>query len=211
MRTTKISSSDVFIGHDGNAPGYRSLMFYQPERKMTIAILTNYAGAKVYDLAKALFQSLPEFLCGNENRNEDKIIICFNGNNLCVDRTAAEGLVKKGGFVGRCTPVSITGSIDNKVTTVDLQYSTSDILQTYPNPFRGKLNLMFTPAKTGKYQIRILDMDGRTISTLFDNIAQKGTRKTFEWDAGRLAAGTFIVALQTFKEIHTRKITLIRK
>jgi D-alanyl-D-alanine carboxypeptidase len=45
FRTTKISATEVFIGHDGNAPGYRSVMFYQPDRKMTITILTNYRGA----------------------------------------------------------------------------------------------------------------------------------------------------------------------
>ncbi|HEY0677027.1 MAG TPA: serine hydrolase [Chitinophagaceae bacterium] len=211
MRTTKISTSDIFIGHDGNAPGYRSLMFYQPERKMTIAILTNYAGARVYDLARALFQSIPSFLCGNENRKEDKIIVCFNDNNLCVDRTAAGELIGKGGYLGRCAPVSNTNSINSKLPEVEIQSTQSGILRTYPNPFRGTLNVMFAPEKTGKYQIRILDMNGRVISTLFDNIAQKGSIKRFEWDAGRLAAGTFVIALQTLKEIQTRKITLIRE
>ena len=59
FRTTRISATDVFVGHDGNAPGYRSVMFYQLDKKMTIAILTNYHGAKLYDVAKALYESLP--------------------------------------------------------------------------------------------------------------------------------------------------------
>ena len=45
---SKMSTSETFIGHDGNAPGYRSVMFYQPEKKLTIAVLTNFNGADIY-------------------------------------------------------------------------------------------------------------------------------------------------------------------
>ena len=35
----KISGVYDFYGHDGNAPGYRSVMFYQPDKKVTLVIL----------------------------------------------------------------------------------------------------------------------------------------------------------------------------
>ena len=95
FRTTKISATDVFVGHDGNAPGYRSVMFYQPDKKMTIAILTNYHGAKLYEVAKALYESLPQFTCGNNNRKDDKIIVCFKGHNLCGTGMLPPSILRK--------------------------------------------------------------------------------------------------------------------
>ena len=103
IRSTKISSTEVFIGHDGNGPGYRSVMFYQPDKKLTLAILTNYHGAKIYDVAKALYAALPEFTCGNAHKKDGKILLCFNDNTICVDRQAAESFTSRGAYLGECT------------------------------------------------------------------------------------------------------------
>ena len=43
--TDNISGDFDFVGHNGSAPGYRSVMFYNQARKMTIVVLTNFAGA----------------------------------------------------------------------------------------------------------------------------------------------------------------------
>ena len=42
--TPNISGEYDFIGHNGSAPGYRSAMFYNADRKMSIVVLTNFAG-----------------------------------------------------------------------------------------------------------------------------------------------------------------------
>ena len=67
-----MSTTEIFLGHDGSAPGYRSVLFYQPDKKLTLAIMTNYYGADIYALARALYAALPEFTCGNANRKEEK-------------------------------------------------------------------------------------------------------------------------------------------
>ena len=78
----KISGNYDFYGHDGNAPGYRSVMFYQPAKKLTLVILTNYHGADIYAIAKALYNAVPDFICGNEKN--DKVTIYFYGKKLCI-------------------------------------------------------------------------------------------------------------------------------
>lgn len=73
---TKISATDSFIGHTGNALGYRAIMFYQPDRRMTIALTINSSTVDYYAVAKALYEVLPQFLCGGQ---EKRIEICFKG------------------------------------------------------------------------------------------------------------------------------------
>ena len=105
-KSTKMSTTEVFLGHDGNAPGYRSVMFYQPDKKITIAVMTNFSGADIYAIARALYAALPDFLCGNENKKEDKIKLCMNGVSVCVDWKAAGTLINQGAVLGRCEMAS---------------------------------------------------------------------------------------------------------
>src|SRR5204863_302764 len=139
IRSIKISSTDVFIGHDGNGPGYRSVMFYQPGKKMTIAILTNYHGAKLYDVAKALYESLPEFTCGNKNKKEDKILVCFNGHNLCVDRQAAAVQIGYGAYLENCTQQSTSRLAIQSQPKANVQTKPENTMTAYPNPFNEKI------------------------------------------------------------------------
>lgn len=209
FRTTRISSTDVFIGHDGNAPGYRSVMFYQPEKKMTIAILTNYSGAKLYAVAKALYEALPEFTCGNKNKKEDKIIVCFNGNSLCVDRNAAAGFINRGAYLGNCENSPTTKS-DKQIEPKEISKGQESQLLAYPNPFSGGINLSFDPKTSGKHNLSIYDMNGKFITSLYNKVAESEIRQNIEWDGGSLAAGTYFVALQTPVGIQRQKILLIK-
>jgi D-alanyl-D-alanine carboxypeptidase len=208
FRTTKISANDVFIGHDGNAPGYRSVMFYQPDRKLTIAILTNYAGAKLYAVAKALFEALPEFTCGNKNKKEDKIILCFNTNSLCVDRIAAAGFISKGAYLGNCQGLPSARQPGSQSNSIDISDKTENYLQVYPNPSVERITLSFTPAETGKYDLRLYDLTGRLITTLYSKMSEKGVSQRIEWNAGKVARGPYIVCLQTPTGIQRQKIVM---
>ena len=210
FRTTKISANDVFIGHDGNAPGYRSVMFYQPERKMTIAILTNYAGAKLYAVAKTLFEALPEFTCGNKNRNEDKIIVCFNDNSLCVDRTAATEFIKRGAYLGKCGSSSTLTQSGKQPATLEMTSHPGNRLFTYPNPFASNIKISFTAGSSGRYSLGLYDINGRLIKTLYNKITEKGMIQQLEWNASKMASGTYIVWLQTPDGMERQKIVLNR-
>lgn len=210
FRTTKISANDVFIGHDGNAPGYRSVMFYQPDRKMTIAILTNYSGAKLYLVAKALFEALPAFTCGNKNRKEDKIIVCFNGNSLCVDRIAAPGFIAKGAYLGSCQESSASISSGKQLNSPEVTGLSKNNLLAYPNPFAGTIKLSFTPSSTGQYNLSLYDINGKLVRTLYSKTAEKGIVQQVEWNGSKLTSGIYIVCLQTPTGVERQKIILNR-
>ena len=211
FRTTRISATDVFIGHDGNAPGYRSVMFYQPDRKMTITILTNYRGARLYDVAKALYEALPPFICGNQNKKEDKIIVCFNGNNLCVDRNAAAGFIGRGGYLGACAEAAFTKSA---VNTLEVEKKSTipgqELISVFPNPSSTHASIVFKSTQTGKVSLRLYDMKGNLVKTFYDRTFEKGVMQKVQIETSRLPAGHYIIRSQTAAGTNEKKLVIIR-
>jgi|GEM_PF-1943116 len=211
FRTTRISATEAFIGHDGNAPGYRSVMFYQPDRKMTIAILTNYRGARLYDVAKALFEALPPFICGNKNKKEDKIIVCYNGNNLCVDRTAAAGFIEKGAYLGGCEAFALTKS-EASMSTVDKDQLINDqeFITVFPNPSSAHFFLNFKTSQTGKVSLRLYDIQGKLVKTIYEGLLEKGIFKKIKMETRKLSGGMYVARLQTTNGVNDKKIMIIK-
>lgn len=211
FRTTRISTTEVFIGHDGNAPGYRSVMFYQPDRKMTITILTNYKGARLYDVAKALFEALPPFICGNKNKKEDKIIVCYNGNNLCLDRHAAAGFIQRGAFLGGCEAegltksTSITSSVDKKQLLHEQEF-----INVYPNPSSDHFFFSFKASRTGKVSLRLYDLQGKLVKTIYEGFLEKGMFKNIKIETGKLPGGMYVTRLQTNDGVNDKTIMIIK-
>ena len=210
IRSIKISSTDVFIGHDGNGPGYRSVMFYQPGKKMTIAILTNYHGAKLYDVAKALYESLPEFTCGNKNKKEDKILVCFNGQNLCVDRQAAAVHIGNGAYLGSCTQQPVSRSAIQSEPKTNGQTEPENAMKVYANPFNEKISISFRMSTSGKISLGLYDISGKLIATAYNGFAEKGVTQTIEFKTGTLPSGIYFSRLQAQEGVLQQKLSLVR-
>ena len=200
-RTTRISETETFIGHDGNAPGYRSVMFYQPERRLTIAILANDHSAKVYELAAKLFDVLmKEFYCGNENSRQ-KIELCHNGKMICVDYSAAVSLVQKGATMEACATVKQPAQPQSdKLTQV----------RAHPNPATSRTVLSFTPEQSGQVSLRVYDVTGTPVATLFEGVVEKGVTQQFVFERGDLRPGIYFARLQTVAGISQHKLVLNR-
>ncbi|HLO82840.1 MAG TPA: serine hydrolase [Chitinophagaceae bacterium] len=202
FRTTRISATDVFIGHDGNAPGYRSVMFYQPDRKMTITILTNYKGARLYDVAKALFEALPQFICGNKNKKEDKIIVRYNGNNLCVDRKAADEFIKKGAYLSSFGSEYLTATARAELPGNNTELVPSrQLISVYPNPASGNVSISFTTTETSKTKLELYDMSGKLVRNLFEGVLNNHSRKQLNLNVESLPSGIYIVRLHLGNKI----------
>lgn len=211
FRTTRISATDVFIGHDGNAPGYRSVMFYQPDRKMTIAILTNYRGARLYDVAKALYEALPPFICGNKNKKEDKIVLCLNRNNLCVDRNAAAGFIEKGAYLGGCDVEALTKAVSHILPTEQNHLLPDNaLISVYPNPSSTHATIFFKTSQAGKVNLRLYDMQGKLIKNIYEGILEKGMLQKVEIETGKFPPGIYVTRLQTSDGVSEKKIVIKR-
>jgi D-alanyl-D-alanine carboxypeptidase len=207
--TPFISGSFDFIGHNGSAPGYRSVMFYNADRKMTIVVLTNFAGVNPYDIAKALYEALPEFTCGNQNRKEEKIQVCFKGNNLCIDRSAAPGFIKKGAYLGECVQ-TISTLRNNSAHNLEKPQQDDADLSAFPNPFNNHVSFSFKVKNRGQVTLRLYDSGGKLVSTLFNGVAEKGIVNQVSVERINMPAGIYIGRLQTATGLIERKVVLSR-
>lgn len=71
----------------------------------------------------------------------------------------------------------------------------------YPNPFNPVTTLGFTVPTDGNATLRVYDLLGRHVATLFDGLAKAGHRYTQTFDAANLASGTYVYRL-TFGTQH---------
>ncbi|HSK12459.1 MAG TPA: serine hydrolase [Phnomibacter sp.] len=206
---TRVSATDYFMGHDGRAPGYRSIMYYQPDRKMTISILTNFSGLDTrlgglspYDIAKVLYDALPVFIGGNENRKEAKIILCFNGKEIMVDRSAAAGFIKKGAWLGPC---------ENTLTNIKPKISEGgNIMSVFPNPARSSATFNIQVMESGPVNLRVIDQQGKVVALAFSGRMEKGTMQMVTLTTGNLAAGIYTAQLQLASGTVQQKFLVVK-
>jgi CubicO group peptidase (beta-lactamase class C family) len=206
---TKISETDFFVGHDGSAPGYRALMFYQPDRKMTIAILSNFAGAKLYDVAKALYEVKPDFICENSYTKDEDVKLCLKGRSICVPRRTAPLLVLFGATLGGCERSWFTTEKSQELDEVKHIIGT-DKFNIFPNPFRARATVTFSITQTGPVSLQLFDMNGKLLSTLFNGKLDKGTTQQANVEASQLPAGIYIMRLQTAAGVKQQRLVLTR-
>ncbi len=201
--SNKISGKYDFIGHDGNAPGYRSILFYQPQKKLTLALMTNYHGANLYDVAKKLYEALPDYLCGNNDKEEQKIQLCFNGNTLCVSNSAAENFIRKGAHLGSCLQSS-------KVKNEAVAHYDNNSISTFPNPFTSSTTISFKSTVDGLVSLKIYDMNGKMVANIYNGTAQPKLTNKINFDGSKLPPGTYVCKLQTSTGSSEEKLVKLR-
>ncbi|QNF32129.1 T9SS type A sorting domain-containing protein [Adhaeribacter swui] len=83
-------------------------------------------------------------------------------------------------------------------------------LLAYPNPFSDKLTIRFTLPETQSVTLRVLDSQGKAVTTLFQQEAQAQQPYEVEWQASKQEAGFYLLQLVTSTEQKTIKL-LLRK
>jgi hypothetical protein len=129
----------------------------------------------------------------------DKVMVCHNGNTICVDASAVPAhLNNHGDYLGTCM---------NKVTSIfDVPEET--VLNAYPNPFSSVTNLTFSLPQDGQALLEVYDLRGVKIATLFNGMAESGSQYRFSFDASSLASGMYMARLVTGDDVKLVKIEL---
>ncbi|NUN08921.1 MAG: T9SS type A sorting domain-containing protein [Ignavibacteriaceae bacterium] len=79
----------------------------------------------------------------------------------------------------------------------------------FPNPFSGKTVIRYQVPVAGHVTLKLYDLLGREIVTLYNGKAESGEH-SLEWHAGGTAPGIYFYELRTDKESIVRKLVLIR-
>jgi photosystem II stability/assembly factor-like uncharacterized protein len=125
-------------------------------------------------------------------KNATDVSVMVGGKILPVPRGAGltipnAGAVRNTGNGGRYVmTLVVTGT-----RGIPAEYGLS---QNYPNPFNPATRISYALPVASRVNIRIYDLLGRVVATLFDDVAQAGYRSV-EWDAGGVASGVYFYRL----------------
>jgi hypothetical protein len=87
-----------------------------------------------------------------------------------------------------------TGEVEVEVGLAPKEFN---LVQNYPNPFNPSTTIEFTVPEEGKASLKIYDVLGREVATLFDGEVAGSYRQAI-FDATRFAAGIYIARLKHF-------------
>jgi len=84
------------------------------------------------------------------------------------------------------------------------------LAQNYPNPFNPSTTIDFVVPQTGWATIKIYNLLGQEVATLFDGIVQANKISSTEFDATGLPSGVYLYQLRSAGKIETKRMTLMK-
>ena len=105
---------------------------------------------------------------------------------------------------------SVTGTID--VTTSGIEggeVGITELLPVSPAPVSGTAAIGFTLPVTGYVNVRIVDLAGRTVTTLLDGELEAGSN-SFSFDSSTITPGIYFVVMQTSEVSLTQRMAVVR-
>ncbi len=83
------------------------------------------------------------------------------------------------------------------------------LFNTYPNPFNPSTTISFRLPIVNLVDLKIYDINGKLIETLYDNWADAG-KYTMSWNAKGLASGVYILSMSIGNDIQTQKMIIMK-
>jgi hypothetical protein len=80
----------------------------------------------------------------------------------------------------------------------------------YPNPFNPSTTIRFTLAEDGKATLRVFNMLGQEVATLFDGEVQAGRVQQVKFDASGLPTGSYVAKLEAAGRQVMQKMVLMK-
>jgi len=115
-------------------------------------------------------------------------------------------------FPGTGTPVPVfEASMTTPTSTeADRQIPIAFVLeQNYPNPFNPETTIRYRMAKAGPVRLDVVDLLGRTVAVLVDDVRGVGTHAV-TFDARDLPGGLYLYRLQSGAIVLVRKMILAK-
>ncbi|MBJ6119451.1 T9SS-dependent M36 family metallopeptidase [Pontibacter sp. BT310] len=158
---------------------------------------------------KTITINVVDVRCG-DNKKKDKVMVCVDGENNCADPKAVNMmLTKAGGKLGDCSlnisaPVTATTVSELAVDEAD------DFVQSYPNPFSESTTIVFKAKETAYTVLKVYDITGREVETLFEGNAESGVTYNHNFKAGDKRAGIYIYKIVNGNTSRSGTMVLIK-
>ncbi|WP_162428695.1 T9SS-dependent M36 family metallopeptidase [Pontibacter pudoricolor] len=158
---------------------------------------------------KTITINVVDVRCG-DNKKRDKVLVCVDGENNCADSKAVNMmLTKAGGKLGDCN-LNISAPVTATTVSELAVAETDDFVQSYPNPFSESTTIVFKAKETGYTVLKVYDITGREIETLFEGNAERGVTYNHSFKAGDKRAGIYIYKIVNGNTSRSGTMVLIK-
>lgn len=111
---------------------------------------------------------------------------------------------------GNASNNPIVGCADDEAPQVAEIVAEVTELSAFPNPAVGQVAIVFTPANSERATVEIFDMNGRSVSSIFNQEVQEGEEYRVDFDGASLPNGIYILKFITSTEVVTEKVMIAR-
>ena len=85
-----------------------------------------------------------------------------------------------------------------------------ELSQNYPNPFNPSTTIEFVLAETQKAELKVFDVLGNEVATVFNGIADAGKIYESVFNAENLSSGIYFYRLESVNKVENRKMVLLK-
>jgi hypothetical protein len=115
--------------------------------------------------------------------------------------------LKSGTYYYRLNQINTDGtSAYSPEVSVQVTRTSVTTLTSYPNPFNPTTNISFTAAESGHATMKIYNVIGQVVATLFNGDVEAGDEHTVTFNAASLATGLYFSVLETGGERMVLKV-----
>ncbi|HWR33176.1 MAG TPA: T9SS type A sorting domain-containing protein [Chitinophagaceae bacterium] len=141
--------------------------------------------------------------CGTGNNQ--KVMICHNGNTICVDANAVPAHIDHGDYVGPCNGASKGEIITEVIPKPGMEVNSKPGLNVYPNPGHGNFTITLNIADVNAVErtIQIINSSGQVVK-------QINTANQNKLNINIDKAGIYLVKLITGSQVITKKLVVVR-
>ncbi len=82
--------------------------------------------------------------------------------------------------------------------------------QNYPNPFNPSTSIEFTVPSNGRAALKVFNMLGQEVATLFEGTAEAGMYNQAQFNAANMVTGVFVLRLEFGGKVQVKKMMLIK-
>ena len=80
----------------------------------------------------------------------------------------------------------------------------------YPNPFNPTTTLELAIPEAGYVSVKVYNLVGQEVATLVDGVMDATPSYTFQWNAGSLSSGIYLVRAEGAGQVTTQKLMLLK-
>ena len=134
-------------------------------------------------------------------------------SNIAHNYTYADNNLSAGTYAYRLKQIDNDGAFKYSASTEVAIAGVPTELKlfgNYPNPFNPSTKVQFTVPENGNVRLRVYNIIGQEVATLFNGAAEAGNLYTVDFDASRMASGLYFSVLEFGNQRITHKMMMTR-